>query len=124
MYLSDENNPLESELLIKAKPKGNVFTKLQSLSGGEKSLVALAFIVAVQRSKPSPVYFLDEIDMFLDGANAEAMGELLRENSNTSQVIMISLKNAMGKYANSLFGVTMNKKTCCTEIFSKDIGGE
>ncbi len=124
MYLSDENNPLESELLIKAKPKGDVFTKLQSLSGGEKSLVALSFIVAVQRSKPSPVYFLDEIDMFLDGANAEAMGDLLRENSNTSQVIMISLKNAMGKYANSLFGITMNRKTGCTEVFSKDIGGD
>ncbi len=122
MFLSDESNPLEAELLIKARPKGNSFTKLQSLSGGEKSLVALSFITAVQRSKPSPIYFLDEIDMFFDGANAESMGELLRENSNTSQIIMISLKNAMGKYANSLFGVTMNKKTNCTEIFSKSLG--
>ena len=124
MYLSDESNPLESELLIKAKPKGTTYTKLQSLSGGEKSLVALSFIVAVQRIKPSPIYFLDEIDMFLDGTNAEAMGELLRENSNTSQIIMISLKNAMSKFANSLFGVTMNKAAGCTEIFSKSFGGE
>ena len=124
MYLSDESKPLESELLIKAKPKGTTYTKLQSLSGGEKSLVALSFIVAVQRIKPSPIYFLDEIDMFLDGTNAEAMGELLRENSNTSQIIMISLKNAMSKFANSLFGVTMNKAAGCTEIFSKSFGGE
>ena len=124
MYLSDESKPLDSELLIKAKPKGTTYTKLQSLSGGEKSLVALSFIVAVQRIKPSPIYFLDEIDMFLDGTNAEAMGELLRENSNTSQIIMISLKNAMSKYANSLFGVTMNKAAGCTEIFSKSFGGE
>jgi chromosome segregation protein len=123
MYLSDEENPLDAELLIKAKPKGTVYTKLQSLSGGEKSLVALSFIVAVQRIKPSPIYFLDEIDMFLDGTNAEAMGELLRENSNTSQIIMISLKNAMGKYASSLFGVTMNKRIGCTEIFSKNFEG-
>lgn len=124
MYLSDEANPLESELLIKAKPKGTTYTKLQSLSGGEKSLVALSFIVGVQRIKPSPIYFLDEIDMFLDGTNAEAMGELLRENSNTSQIIMISLKNAMSKYARSLFGVTMDKSSGCTEIFSKSLGGE
>ncbi|MHB1440214.1 MAG: AAA family ATPase [Cuniculiplasma sp.] len=123
MYLSNEQNPLESELLIKAKPKGTTYTKLQSLSGGEKSLVALSFIVAVQRIKPSPIYFLDEIDMFLDGTNAEAMGELLRENSNTSQIIMISLKNAMGKYASSLFGVTMDKSAGCTEVFSKSFAG-
>ncbi len=119
LYLSDEKDPLNSELLVKARPKGTTYTKLNALSGGEKSLVALSFITAVQRIKPSPIYFLDEIDMFLDGANAERMGELLRENSNTSQIIMISLKNAMTKYANSLFGVTLNRQTGCTEVFTK-----
>ena len=119
LYLSDEKDPLNSELLVKARPKGTTYTKLNALSGGEKSLVALSFITAVQRIKPSPIYFLDEIDMFLDGANAERMGELLRENSNTSQIIMISLKNAMTKYAGSLFGVTLNRQTGCTEVFSK-----
>ncbi len=119
MYLSSEDDPLNSELLVKARPKGTVYSKLNSLSGGEKSLVALSFISAVQRIKPSPVYFLDEIDMFLDGSNAESMGKLLKENSLNAQIIMISLKNAITKYSSSLIGVTMNRETNTTEIFSK-----
>ena len=92
--------------------------------GGEKSLVALSFISAIQRIKPSPVYFLDEIDMFLDGVNAESMGKLLKENSLNAQIVMITQKNAITKYASSLFGVTLNRETNTTEIFSKsfDVG--
>ena len=124
MYLSNEEDPLNSELLVKARPKGTIYSKLNSLSGGEKSLVALSFISAIQRIKPSPVYFLDEIDMFLDGVNAESMGKLLKENSLNAQIVMITQKNAITKYASSLFGVTLNRETNTTEIFSKsfDVG--
>ena len=124
LYLSNEEDPLNSELLVKARPKGTIYSKLNSLSGGEKSLVALSFISAIQRIKPSPVYFLDEIDMYLDGVNAESMGKLLKENSLNAQIVMITQKNAITKYASSLFGVTLNRETNTTEIFSKsfDVG--
>ncbi len=106
LVLSDENNPLESEVHIRAKPKGNNFNKIDALSGGEKSLTAMAFIMAVQRINPSPIYYLDEVDMFLDGSNAERIGKMLKENSKTSQVLIVSLRKAMLKYADQIIGVT------------------
>ena len=106
LILSDENDPLNSEVHIRARPKGTNFSKLDALSGGEKSLTALAFIMAVQRIKPSPIYYLDEIDMFLDGANAERTGSLFMQNSKTSQILVVSLRKAMLKYADHVIAVT------------------
>ncbi len=117
--LSDMNDPLNSDLFIRARPKGSTFSKIESLSGGEKSLTAISFILAVQRIKPSPVYYLDEIDMFLDGANAERIGKMFSENAKYSQVLMVSLKKAMLKYANNLIGVTTLDEEN-SEIYSKD----
>ncbi|WP_276968326.1 hypothetical protein, partial [Metallibacterium scheffleri] len=76
LLMSDESDPLNTEIHIRASPKGNAFTKLSALSGGEKSLTAMAFIMAVQNIKPSPFYYLDEVDMFLDGSNAERIGSI------------------------------------------------
>ncbi|MCL4332409.1 MAG: AAA family ATPase, partial [Candidatus Thermoplasmatota archaeon] len=106
LVMSDEQNPLESEILIRAKPKGSNFNKIDSLSGGEKSLTAMAFIMAVQRINPSPIYYLDEVDMFLDGANAEHIGRMMKENSKSSQVLIVSLRKAMLKYSDQIIGVT------------------
>ncbi len=106
LILTDENDPLNSEVHIRARPKGTNFSKLDALSGGEKSLTALAFIMAVQRIKPSPIYYLDEVDMFLDGANAERTGSLFMQNSKTSQILVVSLRKAMLKYADHVIGVT------------------
>jgi len=106
LEISDENDPLNSEVYIKARPKGTNFSKIEALSGGEKSLTALAFIMAVQRINPSPIYYLDEIDMYLDGANAERIGKMFRENSYTSQILVVTLKSSVLKYADSIIGVT------------------
>ncbi|MHB8360867.1 MAG: hypothetical protein ACYDDC_03580, partial [Thermoplasmataceae archaeon] len=122
LFMSDESNPLNSEVHIKAKPKGNTFTKLAALSGGEKSLTAMAFIMAVQNIKPSPFYYLDEVDMFLDGSNAERIGSMLKANSSSAQVLMISLKKALLKYADSLIGVTMMDGENTT-VFQKNVSG-
>ena len=118
--LSDMNDPLNSDLYIRARPKGSTFSKIEALSGGEKSLTAISFILAVQRIKPSPVYYLDEIDMFLDGANAERIGKMFSENAKYSQVLMVSLKKSMLKYADNLIGVTTLDEEN-TEIYSKDL---
>ena len=121
--LSDMNDPLNSDLYIRARPKGSTFSKIEALSGGEKSLTAISFILAVQRIKPSPVYYLDEIDMFLDGANAERIGKMFSENAKYSQVLMVSLKKSMLKYADNLIGVTTLDEEN-TEIYSKDFDSD
>lgn len=120
LAMTGSDDPLDCEVHIKARPKGKTLRKIDSLSGGEKSLTAIAFILAVQRIKPSPVYYLDEIDMFLDGSNAERIGRMFAENSNYSQILMVSLKKAMLKYSDQLIGVTtMDGKN--SEIFTKEL---
>jgi len=123
LILTDPGKPLDSEVHIKARPKGKTFAKLQSLSGGEKSLTALAFIMSVQRITPSPIYYLDEVDMFLDGSNVERMGQMFRANSETSQILMVSLKKAMLKYANNIIGVTSFDQEN-TEVYGKSLASD
>lgn len=123
LEMSDENDPLNAEVFIRARPKGTNFSKIEALSGGEKSLTALSFILAVQRINPSPVYYLDEVDMFLDGANAERVGKMFRANSNTSQVFAVSLRKAMLKYADNVIGVTSFDQEN-TEVFEKYVGSD
>ncbi|WP_393971890.1 chromosome segregation protein SMC [Oxyplasma meridianum] len=120
LILSNENDPLNSEVHIRARPKGTNFSRLDALSGGEKSLTSLAFIMAVQRTKPSPIYYLDEVDMFLDGANAERTGSLFMQNSKTSQILVVSLRKAMLKYADHVIGVTIFDDAN-SEVFEKTL---
>lgn len=123
LELSNESEPLISEVTIRARPKGYNFTKIEALSGGEKSLTALAFILAVQRTNPSPVYYLDEVDMFLDGANAERVGKLFRSNSTTSQIFSVSLRKSMLKYADHIVGV-INRDGENSEVYEKSFSKE
>ncbi len=120
LEMSNESDPLNSEIFIRARPKGKSFSKLEALSGGEKSLTALSFILAVQRINPSPLYYLDEVDMFLDGSNAERVGKMFKLNSNTSQVFSVSLRKAMLKYADHVVVVTSFDGEN-TEIFEKSV---
>ncbi len=123
LEMTDENDPLNSEVHIRARPKGTNFSKIEALSGGEKSLTALSFILSVQRINPSPIYYLDEVDMFLDGANAERVGKMFRANSDTSQVFAVSLRKAMLKYADNVIGVTSFDQEN-TEVFEKYVGND
>jgi chromosome segregation protein len=107
LLMEDPNDPLNGGLLIKARPAGKKAQRLEQLSGGEKSLASLAFIFALQRYDPSPLYTLDEVDMSLDGINAENIGRMLRRNSTKAQFIVISLRKVTLKWAEHLFGVTM-----------------
>ena len=105
--LENPDDPLAAGLLIKARPTGKTVARLEQLSGGEKSLASLAFIFAMQRYDPSPLYVFDEVDMSLDGLNAEYVGRMLRRNSERAQFIVISLRKVTLKFAHHLFGVTM-----------------
>jgi chromosome segregation protein len=107
LKLEDPENIFENGLTIKAKPRGKKVLLLSALSGGEKSIASLAFIFAIQNYDPSPFYVLDEIDMFLDGVNAETVSRTIKNNSEDSQFIMVSLRKIALKEANHVYGVTM-----------------
>jgi chromosome segregation protein len=121
LEITSRDDPLNSDVYIKVKPKGKHMIKIDALSGGEKSVAVLALILSFQIKNPSPIYYLDEVDMFLDGHNAEHVGELFMENSKTSQVVMVSLKGAVTKFADNLIAVTTDKKGN-TKIIQKRIG--
>jgi chromosome segregation protein len=110
--LENPDDPLAGGLLIEARPVGKTVSRLEQLSGGEKSLASLAFIFSLQRYDPSPLYVLDEIDMSLDALNAENIGRMLRRNSERAQFIVISLRKVTLKFARHLFGVTMRGDGC------------
>ncbi len=110
--LENPEDPLAGGLLIRAKPLGKKVQRLEQLSGGEKSLASLAFIFSLQHYDPSPLYVLDEVDMSLDGVNAENIGRMVRRNSARAQFIVISLRKVTLKWAEHLLGVTMHGDGC------------
>ncbi len=107
LLLENPESPFEAGLVIKARPRGKKILRLESLSGGEKSLTALALIFAVQHYKPSPFYLLDEVDMFLDAINTEHVARMIKENSRSAQFVMVSLRKVTLKEADAIYGVTM-----------------
>jgi chromosome segregation protein len=107
LQLEDTENIFENGLTIKARPHGKKILLLSALSGGEKSIASLAFIFAIQNFDPSPFYVLDEVDMFLDGVNAETVSRMVKRNAQDSQFIMVSLRKVALKEANHIYGVTM-----------------
>ena len=117
--LENPADPLAGGLLIKARPVGKIIQRLEQLSGGEKSLASLAFIFALQRHDPSPLYVFDEVDMSLDGVNAENVGRMLRRNAERAQFIVISLRKVTLKFAHRLFGVTMHGDGCSRVVSLK-----
>ncbi|MCJ2540115.1 MAG: chromosome segregation protein SMC, partial [Candidatus Thermoplasmatota archaeon] len=107
LQLENADEPFEGGLIIEARPPNKKVLRLESLSGGEKSLTALALIFAIQRFDPSPFYLLDEVDMFLDAVNAEAVARTVARSSSYAQVLMISLRKVTLTKADQLYGVTL-----------------
>ena len=106
MALENEEDPFAGGLLINAKPRNGKMLRLDALSGGEKSLTALAFIFAIQEHQPSPFYVLDEVDMFLDSVNSEMVAQRIKKSSAKTQFIQVSLRKVTLTLADHLIGVT------------------
>ncbi|NHJ49528.1 MAG: chromosome segregation protein SMC [Asgard group archaeon] len=104
--LEDKDDPFAGGLHIMANPGGKKIISMLSLSGGEKSLTALAMIFAIQRYKPAPFYIFDEIDAFLDINNVNKVATLVREMSRDTQMVIISLRAPMIAAAEKIYGVT------------------
>lgn len=106
LALADSGN-IASGLLVEARPPGKEPRLLDSLSGGEKTLVAVAFVLALAAGRPAPFYFLDEVDAALDRANSERLARLLREFAREAQVIMISHNEEVVRHADRVYGVLL-----------------
>ncbi|MFB6146266.1 MAG: chromosome segregation protein SMC [Halobacteriaceae archaeon] len=109
LHLDDPEDPFEGGLTMKAEPEDKPIQRLDAMSGGEKSLTALAFIFAIQRYNPAPFYALDEVDAFLDAANAERVGELVDELAREAQFVVVSHRSAMLERSERAIGVTMQE---------------
>ena len=107
LRLTDPDNLLETGIDIEARPFGKNVRKLSLLSGGERSLCALAFLFAVFRSRPSPFYLLDEVEAALDDVNLHRFLDLLHEFRQEAQLLVVSHQKRTMEAADSLYGVTM-----------------
>jgi chromosome segregation protein len=106
IVLDNEENPLAGGLTIEAQPRDKKMQRLESMSGGEKSLTALAFVFAIQRYLPAPFYAFDEVDMHLDGINAEKLASMIKHQATKTQFIVVSLRKPMIEAADRTIGVT------------------
>ena len=107
LVLTEPDDMLTTGIEIEARPPGKRVKRLSLLSGGEKSLTALAFLVAIFRARPSPFYVLDEVEAALDDVNLRRLIALLEELRQDSQLIVITHQKPTMDVANVLYGVTM-----------------
>lgn len=118
LVLENEEDPFTGGLTFAVKPRDKKVHLLSSLSGGEKSLTTLAFILSIQRYIPAPFYAFDEVDMSLDGANVERIAAMISELAPTSQFVIVSLRKPMIEAAERIMGVTIrpDKSTLVTGV--------
>ena len=107
LELTDKENLLETGIEINVQPKGKKVKKLSLLSGGERSLAAIAFLFAIFKSFPSPFYILDEVEAALDDANLHRMINLLNYVKDDAQFIIVTHQQQTMHAGDILYGVTM-----------------
>jgi chromosome segregation protein len=109
MILLDEGNPLESGIDIIAQPPGKRLQNIMLLSGGEKSMTAIALLIGIFRYRPSPFCVLDEVDAQLDEVNIRRFAKKIEEMSQQTQFILITHNKTTMQAADDLHGVTMEE---------------
>jgi chromosome segregation protein len=109
LELENKQNPFEGGLGVKVRISGQKFLDIRSLSGGEKTLTALAFIFAIQEHEPASFYILDEVDAALDKRNSEKLAKLVAKYSEKAQYIIISHNDGIIGEASTLYGVSMDE---------------
>ncbi len=107
LRLTDSDDPLSTGVLVEAQPAGKKVGRLSLLSGGERSLAALAFLFAVFRARPGPFYVLDEVEAALDDANLHRFLRLVDTLRDSVQLVIITHQQQTMEAADVLYGVTM-----------------
>jgi chromosome segregation protein len=107
LVLTDPDDMLATGIDVEARPPGKKVKRLSLLSGGERSLVAVAFLVALFKARPSPFYILDEVEAALDDTNLGRLLEIYEELRENSQLLVITHQKRTMEVADALYGVTM-----------------
>ena len=107
LVLTDPDDMLTTGIEIEARPAGKKVKRLSLLSGGERSLAAIAFLVAIFKARPSPFYVMDEVEAALDDTNLTRLLAIFKELQETSQLIVITHQKRTMEIADALYGVTM-----------------
>jgi chromosome segregation protein len=105
--LTDPDDMLNTGIEIEARPSGKNTRRLSLLSGGERSLTALAYLFAVFRARPSPFYLLDEVEAALDDVNLHRFLDLIHEFRDEAQLVIVSHQKRTMEAADCLYGVSM-----------------
>lgn len=109
LKLTTPEDILNTGIEIEAEPPGKKLNSIGLLSGGEKTLTAIAVLFAILNVKPSPFCILDEVEAALDEANVDTFGKYLQEKKDKSQFILITHKKRTMEYADVLYGITMQE---------------
>jgi chromosome segregation protein len=120
--LTDPGDPMGTGVLVEAQPAGKKVGRLSLLSGGERSLAALAFLFAVFRARPSPFYVLDEVEAALDDANLHRFLRLVDTLRRDTQLVIITHQQQTMEAADVLYGVTMEPGES-SQVLSKRMSG-
>ena len=107
LVLTDPSDMLTTGIEVEARPPGKKVKRLSLLSGGERSLVAVALLVSIFKARPSPFYIMDEVEAALDDTNLGRLITLFEELRDSSQLIVITHQKKTMEIADALYGVTM-----------------
>lgn len=124
LELVDDDDILETGIKIHAQPPGKKLQNMMQLSGGEKSLTAIALLFAIQSLKPSPFCLLDEIEAALDDSNVKRFAKYLNKLTKDTQFIVITHRKGTMEAADILYGITMQEKGVSTLVSVSMIEGE
>lgn len=122
LTMEDENNPLESGIEIVAQPPGKKLQNINLMSGGEKTMTAIALMFAVLKSKPTPFCILDEVEAALDDGNIDRFSKYLRKFQDI-QFVLVTHQKATMEHADVLYGVTMAERGV-SKVLSLKLGDE
>ena len=116
--------PYNSGIKFHAMPPGKRFREMENLSGGEKTVAALALLFAIHSFQPAPFFILDEVDAALDNTNVAKVAEYVRRNaSDTFQFIVISLKNTFYEKAEALVGIYRDQDEGSSKCLTMQLEG-
>ena len=116
LELTEGEDVLETGIRIIAQPPGKKLQNMMQMSGGEKSLTAIALLFAIQSLKPSPFCLLDEIEAALDDANVDRFARYLHKLTRNTQFIVITHRRGTMNAADRLYGITMQEKGVSTLV--------
>jgi chromosome segregation protein len=123
VFLEEDVDPLEANIIIKARPRGKKILSIQQLSGGERALTSISLLFSLYLVKPSPFCILDEVDAPLDDTNVQRFLRMIKRFSENTQFLIITHNKLTMEEASILYGVTM-KHPGVSQIVSVNLGSE